>query len=167
MAWKRSILLVANVTATSEELLDALRARAGEQPTAFTLIVPATPFGGGRESARQQVLAAVDRLREAGLEVDGSIGHGDPIIAVMEAWDPKRFDEIMISTLPTALSKWLQADLPHRVAKVTGAPVTHVVSSPPKRDYTPVPPPVQEKQGVLRPLSVLGWGAGGGTDPAR
>jgi hypothetical protein len=158
MAWKRSVLVVANVTATSDELLATLQARSAREPMSFTLIVPATASGGGREAAKQQVVGALERLRAAGLEVDGGIGDGDPMIAVTEAWDPRRFDEIMISTLPSALSKWLQTDLPHRVAKLTGARVTHVLSTPPKRTYSTVPAPAQSNQGVLRPLSVLGWG---------
>jgi hypothetical protein len=161
MAWKRSVLVVANVTATSDELLEALQARALHGPTAVMLIVPATAFGGGRDAAKQQLAAAIERLRAAGLEAQGSIGDGDPIIAVTEAWDPRLFDEIMISTLPSTLSKWLQTDLPHRVAKLTGAPVTHVLSAPPKRAYATVPARAQSKQGVLRPLSVLGWGGNG------
>jgi hypothetical protein len=162
MPWKRSILVVANVTATSEELLVALRGRATGEQAEFTLIVPATPFGGGLASAQNTLNEAVARLRAAGLEIDGGVGDGDPIIAITEAWDPKRYDEIVISTLPTELSKWLQADLPHRVAKLTGAPVTHVVSAPPrKRDYATVAPREHEKHGVISPLSVLGWGGEG------
>lgn len=156
---EESVLVVANVTATSQELLDALRSRAADQPTAFTLIVPATQAGGGRSVAAQTLAQAVSQLRDAGFEVDGSVGDGDPIVAVTEAWDPKRFDEILISTLPTRFSKWLHAGLPERVAKLTGAPITHVVSAPPKRDYATVHPPGHDSQGVISPLSVLGWGS--------
>jgi hypothetical protein len=121
------------------------------------------------------VSEAVTRLRAAGLDADGGIGDGDPIIAVTEAWDPKRYDEILISTLPTALSKWLQADLPHRVERITGAPVTHVISAPPKPELETVRAREAEKRGVMTPLSVLGWGGAGpgghgsqgGGSPAR
>jgi hypothetical protein len=88
------------------------------------------------------------------------VGDGDPIIAVTEAWDPKRYDEIVISTLPSSMSKWLQADLPHRAEKITGAPVEHIVSQPPKPEHEVVSPPAHEKKGVMSPLSVLGWGRG-------
>jgi hypothetical protein len=68
-------------------------------------------------------------MRAAGLEVDGSLARGaDPLSAVHEAWDPAKYDEIVVCTLPTGVSKWLQVDLPHRVAKLTDAPVTHVVA---------------------------------------
>jgi hypothetical protein len=158
MTWKRSCLVVANVTATSDELLDALRARADGQAAAFTLIIPATSSGGGRDAAVAQLEQALEELRAAGLEVQGSVGNADPILAVTDAWDPKRYDEIIVSTLPMRLSKWLHAGLPERIAKLTDAPVTHVVSQPPKAEYAVAPPPAHPDNG-MGPLSVLAWGS--------
>jgi hypothetical protein len=158
MAWKKQVLVVANVTATSDELIAALRRRAERESTGFTLIVPVTPLGGGRAAAPAKVQDAVAQLREAGLDAEGAVGDGDPIVAVTEAWDPRRYDEIIISTLPAGVSRWLLADLPHRVERITGAPVLHIISEPPKPDYATVEAPAHEKVGVLRPLSVLGWG---------
>jgi hypothetical protein len=132
LVWKRQVLVVANATATSRELLDALKDRAARGSVAFTLVVPATPFRGGRPAALEQVDQAVALLSELGLEVDGSIGDGDPMVAVVEEWDPNRYDEIILSTLPTSMSKWLGADLPRRIERRTGALVTHVVAQPPK-----------------------------------
>ena len=154
MAWKRSFLVVANVTSTSEELIDALKARA---PASFTLVIPATPFGGGREAAFAKLGEAVEQLREAGLECDGSVGNADPILAVTDAWDPKRYDEIIVSTLPMRFSKWLHAGLPERIGKLTDAPVTHVVSQPPRPDHELAPPPAHPDK-AMGPLSVLAWG---------
>lgn len=159
MAWKRSFLVVANVTSTSEELVDALAQRARNQTASFTLVIPATPFGGGRAAASEQLADALEQLRGAGLEADGGVGDADPIIAVTEAWDPKKYDEIIVSTLPMRFSKWLHAGLPERIARLTGAPVTHVVSQPPKPAVKTAPPPANDEPGrVLGPLSVLGWG---------
>ena len=59
MAWKKHILVLANVTAASDELLETLKQQAADQPATFTLIVPATPFGGGREAAQAKVSEAV------------------------------------------------------------------------------------------------------------
>ncbi len=132
MPWKRHVLVVANVTSTSDELLDALKQRAERGTVAFTLIVPAAPLGAGRIAALQQVNEALTLLREMGLEVDGSVGYTDPMVAVIEAWDPKQYDEIILATLPTGVSKWLRADLPHRIEQRTGAPVTHIIAIPPK-----------------------------------
>lgn len=55
MPWKRHVLVVANVTLTSAELLHALKERATRGSVAFTLIVPAAPLGGGRIAAVQQL----------------------------------------------------------------------------------------------------------------
>jgi hypothetical protein len=150
MAWKRNVLVVANVTATSRELVSTLQARAEREPIAFTLIVPATVFGGGRAAATEVLSAAIDELRRGGLEADGIVGAADPVVAVTDEWDPKRYDEIVVSTLPMRVSKWLHAGLPERIAKLTGAPVTHIVSEPPTH---------QDPSAPLGPLSVLGWGA--------
>jgi hypothetical protein len=156
MTWKRSFLVVANVTATSAELIEALKARA---PASFTLVIPATPFGGGREAAAAQLEQALAQLRAAGLEARGSVGNADPILAVTDAWDPKRYDEIIVSTLPMRFSKWLHAGLPERIGKLTDAPVTHVVSQPPKPEPELAPPPAARTESAMGPLGVLAWGA--------
>jgi len=158
LTWKRSFLVVANVTAASDELIDALRTRAQEETCSFTLVVPATPFGGGRAAAIEMLGEALEQLREAGLEADGSVGNADPILAVTDAWDPKKYDEIIVSTLPMRFSKWLHAGLPERISKLTDAPVTHVVSRPPKPAPEVAPPPEHHDNG-MGPLQVLSWGA--------
>ena len=128
MAWQTRALVIANRTADSDQLLEALQERARSGPIAFTLLVPAGA-GGNRDEARARLESACQRLRAAGLEVEGSLAHdADPLGAVHEAWDPAKYDEIVVCTLPTGVSKWLQVDLPHRVAKATDAPVTHVVA---------------------------------------
>jgi GABA permease len=157
VAFKKHILVVANVTAASDELLDTLKEIAVGHSADFTLIVPATPFGGGREAAHEAMSAACERLREEGFEIDGSVGNPDPIVAVTEAWDPKRYDEIVVSTLPMRFSKWLHAGLPERIEKLTGAPVTHVISQPTRTMVEVEPVPAHEKS-AMGPLSVLGWG---------
>jgi hypothetical protein len=98
-------------------------------------------------------------MRGAGLEVSGSVGDRDPVVAVHEAWDPRRFDDVIVSTLPTGASRWLQIDLPHRVERVTDVPVRHVVARPPEEPRpTYSPPPKPEHMGLLTPLEALGWG---------
>jgi hypothetical protein len=160
MPWKKSVLVLANVTATSQELLEVMRSRATREPVTFTLIVPAAHSPGGRAAAQAQLGQALEQFRDGGLEVSGEVRDADPLIAVTEAWDPKRYDEIVISTLPMKFSKWLHAGLPERVSKLTGALVTHVVSEPPRPVAAPVPAPEHEDRGVmLGALSVLRWGA--------
>ena len=74
------VLVVANRTAASPELLEALEQRASEGPVRFTLLVPATPHGldwagdmrSGGDEAEANMRAAVELLREAGLIGSGT-----------------------------------------------------------------------------------------------
>jgi hypothetical protein len=139
MPWKAHVLVVANRTADSDELRDALCERAGRGSARFTLVVPATPPGpgdaaGGREVARGQLERALERLRDAGLEAEGAVGDCDPVAAIADVWDPAEFDDIVVSTLPTGTSRWLAADLPRRIARLTGATVAHVVARERERE---------------------------------
>ena len=115
------------------------------------------PAGGrvGREAAQERLATALAAMRARGLAVEGEVGDQDPIAAVHETWDPAQYDEVVVSTLPTGASRWLQVDLPHRVERLTNVPVTHVVARPqrPAPHADPVPTPV--RQGVLAPLAAL------------
>ena len=152
MAWEFSLLVVANVTAGSDELIACLRERSEEGACRFTLVMPAS----GAE-ARKRLEEALERMRGAGLEnLEGKVGDPDPIVAVMDMWDPMKFDEIIVSTLPTGSSRWLGLDLPHRLEKLTSVPVRHVVSQPPQEAVPAGPPPKQpESMGVLAALGAM------------
>ena len=152
MAWEFHVLVVANVTATSDELLTALRERGSRGACRFTLLMPRE---GGEAGGR--LAEALEAMRAAGLEnVSGHVGDHDPIVATMELWDPMKFDEIVVSTLPTGSSRWLGLDLPHRLEKLTSVPVRHVVSKPPQAQAPTGPPPEHpQKMGVLAALSAL------------
>ncbi len=167
MAFKHCILVVANRTSDSDELSEALVARADQGPVAYVLIVPPMAAGpDSRAAAEGKLAAALGRLRDAGLEIEGGLGPPDPIDAVANLWDPRRFDEVIVSTLPGQASKWMLMDLPHRIARLTGVRVTHVVGSDEKVKLEAVPLPERHKPGVLAPLSVLSWG-GRPSTPAR
>jgi hypothetical protein len=138
MADKVRVLVVANRTAESPELLDALRARAVQGPCEFTLVVPSTPQGiawaadmhAGGEDADQHRRAFVDELRREGLDMrDAKVGDPDPLAAVQDECNFDQYDEVIVSTLPLHLSKWLRIDLPRKVKAATDLPVTHVVAS--------------------------------------
>src|ERR671917_497097 len=149
MAWEFSLLVVANVTAGSDELIGCLRDRAGQGACRFTLVMPAS---GADAPARLE--EALETMRAAGLDnVEGIVGDPDPVVAVMEAWDPMRFDEVVVSTLPTGSSRWLGLDLPHRLEKLTSVPVRHVVSTPRPEVRAGPPPEPPERYGVLAPLA--------------
>ncbi len=129
------VLIVANRTAATERLLEAVRQRALLGPVTFHLLVPATPRGlhrvvdpevAGREEAAAQLERALEHLREAaGAEVTGHVGDADPMAAISDTLHDREVDEIIISTLPRRLSRWMHLDLPSKVRGM-GKPVTHV-----------------------------------------
>jgi hypothetical protein len=118
------ILVVANRTAAAERLLKAVEHRAAGGACTFTLLVPDV------ESAREAdwTLDTGRRLlgKAAGLPVGGLTGGPDPFVAVQEAVATGEFDEIIISTLPRGVSKWLRRDLVSRVRGL-GLPVTAII----------------------------------------
>ena len=131
---KASVLVVANRTAGSDELLKALRERAEQGDASFHLVVPATARGvswvadmnAGTDAAENDLEGALERLRGAGLDIDGEIGDPDPVAAVQDAANARPYDEVIVSTLHKHVSKWLKLDLPSKAAHATGLPVTHV-----------------------------------------
>jgi hypothetical protein len=148
MAWEFHVLVVANVTATSDELIAALRERSERGACSFTLLMPREGTSG-----RERLEEALAAWRAAGLEhVEGRVGDHDPVVAAMEAWDPMHFDEIVVSTLPTGSSRWLGLDLPRRLQKLTSVPVMHVVSQP-RAELNWERPAAHETYGVLSPLA--------------
>jgi hypothetical protein len=142
MSPRASVLVVANRTADSAELIAALRQRAARSPVCFRLLVPAVPRGlawaadmkAGRDDAVARAEACLRRLRLAGLEVEGAIvGDPDPFAAVGDALHSGEFEEVIVSTLPRGASRWLRLSLPDRLRRATDVPVTHVVTAHPGR----------------------------------
>jgi hypothetical protein len=137
MADRAQVLVVANRTAESPELLTALQERAARGPCEFTLLVPSTPHGlawaadpdAGHDSAEHHRLTFVEELRGEGLEVDAKLGDPDPLAAIQDECNFNDYDELIVSTLPLKMSKWLHLDLPRKARAATGLPVTHVIGS--------------------------------------
>ncbi len=138
MTHKARVLVVANRTAESPELLDALRTRTVQGPCEFTLLVPATPHGiawaadmhAGGDEAEGHREAFVEELRQEGLDVaDARVGDPDPLAAIQDECNFNSYDELIVSTLPLHVSKWLKVDLPRKARAATGLPVMHVVGS--------------------------------------
>jgi len=131
------VLIVANRTAATPALIEAVRRRAAAGSCAFTLLVPRTSHGldklttpedsGSDTSDAETVLElAVPLLQDAaGREVEGITGDPEPLAAIQDAVNLRGFDEIILSTLPAHVSRWLKLDLPSKVTGL-GLPVTHV-----------------------------------------
>ena len=131
------VLVVAHRTAATPALLDTVRERAARGPCTFTLLVPNAARGLHRvvdaedqdAGEAQAVLElALPLLEEAaGAPVEGIIGDPEPLNAVQDAVNLRGFDEIIVSTLPARVSKWLKLDLPSKAAGL-GLPVTTVTA---------------------------------------
>jgi GABA permease len=132
----RSYLVVGNQTLDSPELAEAIKERMASGPARFHIVVPATPVQRGltwdedeaRIAAQDRLTAAIGRLVDLGADVSGEIGHRDPIEATEDALRGREVDEIILSTLPPGLSRWLGQDVPTRLKGSVLVPVTVVTT---------------------------------------
>jgi hypothetical protein len=160
MPVRTHLLVVANQTVDSPDLATALAERSRQGPIHVTLLAPV--LWAEREEARERLDAACAGLRENGIESEGLLGDADPVVAVQEVWNPGRFDEVVVSTFATGVSRWMQIDLPHRIAKLTDCTVRHVESRPRREPVPPSPP--AERPGLLESaLGLLRTGTRGDT----
>jgi hypothetical protein len=148
----RRYLIVANQTLGGDDLLQAVTSRLEAGAAEFWVLVPATPVDhvpeliipmpvmgraptlpGSREEARRvaedKLQTELRRLRALGATVDGAVGPPDPLDAVGETLADQQFDEVIVLTLPTHLSRWLHQDLPRRIEHKFHVPVTHVATA--------------------------------------
>jgi hypothetical protein len=147
------ILVVANRTLGSSDLLQSIRERMANGRCEFTLLVPAIAHAhrestmetltrritnmpvpdearGAEEAdyehARQRVEFGIEQLQKLGAEVDGEVGSANPAKAVEDALSRRKYDEIILSTLPSGVGRWVSQDLPHKVRRMFKGPVTVV-----------------------------------------
>jgi hypothetical protein len=133
----RRYLVVANQTLGGEHLIEKVRQCMEDGPCAFHIVVPATPSGEHLTWTEGEAVAiaqdrlnrALMRLEELGADASGEVGDKNPMLAVEDALREEQFDEIILSTLPPGVSRWLKLDLPSRVASHFGLPVTHLVGT--------------------------------------
>jgi hypothetical protein len=138
------VLVVAHKTAATPGLIEAVRERAARGNATFTLLVPNAAHGlhkvvdpeDQETNEAQEVLELAIPLLEkaAGASVEGMVGDPTPMHAIQDAINLHGFDEVIISTLPARVSKWLRLDLPSKVSGL-GLPVTTVTAE--ERASTP------------------------------
>lgn len=137
----RTILLVGNQTLEREGLVDEVASRTTDGDRVLVL-VPATHSGhheqprsavpvhedtsdeAGVSLAHWRLRTTVDHLRAAGVDAEGEVGSANPYTAVCQTLSREHIDEILLSTLPPSSSRWLNVDLPGRLRRHTGKPVT-------------------------------------------
>ena len=150
-------LVVANQTLGGQKLLDAIRDRMARGPAEFWVLAPATPtthlmtdFGAlsgafpvdpsvlptaaelrdeGIAIAQSNLDTELNQLREIGATADGAVGDPNPVAAIEKALAEQELDEVILSTLPPGISRWLALDLPHRVKRRCGLPLTVISAS--------------------------------------
>lgn len=152
----RKCLVVANQTLGGAELSDEIRKRL-EGPTYFYVLVPNTraldyyslAAAGGHvpmpavitecapaadEEATAQAQHRLDqllsRLGELGAKAEGELGHANPLKAIEDALASRQFDEVILSTLPQPISRWLRMDLPRQVHRRCGLPLVTITARP-------------------------------------
>jgi hypothetical protein len=131
-------LVIANLTLIGDELLDVVRDRAERGPAELHVLVPAGHDPSSWKlhvedeavaAARRRLDAALERFAALGVEVHGEVGDASPIEAVGDVLRRgESFDEVIVSTLPVGPSRWLRMDLPRRIERLSGLPVTHVAA---------------------------------------
>ena len=132
----RKALVIANRTAATPALLAEVRRRTAEGPCRFTLLVPRTFWDADTDESGITLELAIPLLEEAaGGQVDGLIGDEDPVRAVAAALEQGHYDELIVSTLPTHVSRWLHMDLPTRLQRF-GLPLTVVTAKALDRPLT-------------------------------
>jgi len=128
-------LVVANRTLGGSHLMAKVRECVAAGPCEFHVLVPASHTtkdftwteGSDRAAAESRLAEAMARFRATGAVVTGEVGDGNPLEAIGDALRRERFDEIILSTLPPGVSRWLGQDLPTRVKKQHRVPVHHIV----------------------------------------
>jgi GABA permease len=142
------VLVVANQTLGGQDLLQFVQERMASGSPEFSLLVPATPRAHRAHDtarvpginvpmdtedddyaeARKRLEQGLEALRRLGATVDGTVGDPDPLKAVQEVLARRSFDEIILSTLPSGVSRWLGQDLPHKLERKFHLPVTVVTA---------------------------------------
>jgi GABA permease len=147
----RRYLVIANQTLAERELTEAIRERLEAGPGSVYVLVPNTRAGDlasrvarsaplapavgeatvdtqATEHAQHRLGQLMDDLRGLGVDVDGGLGDEDPLKAATGLLERQQFDEIILSTLPQPISRWLGMDLPARLHRHSGLPVTTIIT---------------------------------------
>jgi hypothetical protein len=146
------VLVLAYRTAATPTLVERVRERAGREPCSFTLLVPrpgrqADPEGDEVEHTLELALPLLEEA--AGGHVEGLVGDSEPYVAVRDLLKTRQFDEVIVSTLPARVSRWLRRDVPHQIRSL-GVPVTVVTAPQAARRVWPTDAPAR-----LRGVSAL------------
>ena len=119
------ILVVANRTAATPGLIGEVRRRAAEGCT-FDLLVPDVQEGQDAETTFELALPLLQDA--AGGPVRGIAKGPEPLASIEQTLREGDYGEVIVSTLPQGVSRWLGRDLPRQVSRL-GVPVTVVTAA--------------------------------------
>lgn len=141
----RTLLVVANQTIGGADLVSAISERAGSHvhllvpvpptpPTAIavglaaaeSVAITTVDLPDQREIARERLAGGLRWLRTLDVEATGEIVATDPVDDVAAAVERLAAAEVIVSTLPSRLSRWLRQDLPRKIERRVTVPVTVV-----------------------------------------
>lgn len=83
-----------------------------------------------RDIAGSQLARGLDWLAGLGADVTGELStESDIALAVAHVVEAVGADEVIVSTLPSLVSRWLRQDLPSRIQKKVSVPVTVITGA--------------------------------------
>jgi hypothetical protein len=118
-------LVVATRTVAAPDLVNRLKERAADRPHRYTIVCPRAEDVSEAEIVRD-LAATLAELYRAEIDATGQPMSPDPFLAVKNAIEHYRIDEILISTFAGESSRWLEEDLIGRVREITEKQVEHI-----------------------------------------
>jgi hypothetical protein len=118
-------LVVATKTVASPDLVERLKERAAASPHRYTIVCPRAEDVGEPEIVRD-LASTLAELYRADIDATGQPMSPDPFLAVKNAIEHYRIDEVLISTFAGESSRWLEEDLIGRVREITEKQVEHI-----------------------------------------
>ena len=119
----KHILVVANRSVATPTLLEEIGRRSAAEDCEISLLIPDAPDDTAGDWTLRHAVKLISR--SSGAPVRGLRSRRDAYEAIAEALRDDHYDEVVISTLPRARSRWLHRSLPRRVARL-GVPVSVV-----------------------------------------
>ncbi len=138
------VLVMANETANSAELIDELRRIGADKDAKYHVVVPASAVETGtaathgpldlweatQAAAQRRLDHTLNTLRSDNLDADGELGDQRPLRALAKGVETFQPDQIVIATLPPEYSVWHRFDVVDRARAAYDVPVTHIVAQP-------------------------------------
>ena len=118
-------LVVATKTVAAPDLVNRLKERAAAAPHRYTIVCPRSAEVDEADVVADLASTLAELYRQE-VDATGQPRSPDPFMAVKNAIEHYRIDEILISTFAGESSRWLEDDLIGRVREITDKPVEHI-----------------------------------------